>query len=281
MSTMYRGNPSEELWLITCNFVLQKSRILLKLSGMTKPPFLPEKYAQLQKVNKITKEDLGNLSGLLLPMHDGFEIKLNATHSAERQNFSLAHETGHTFFREKNGQILREIMIKRLGVKKAKSDEEYLCDIVASELLMPFFIFAKYGEKFSYTINSLSTLSRLFNVSIIPVALKLCDVNPRLNCLVYWIKENSDELVNPKFKATWLTWSLKNPTTKKNRFINGKLIDNDFNVLTAYNSENPISINKQIGIRGYRGNCEVWSQGFGTGKDRFVLSFAFPEKNDH
>jgi len=276
----YRGSLNDELWDTAVNFVTQRAQRLIKLSGMTAPPFLPERLAPLQGIKSIIKADLGKLSGLLSPLRDGFELKINATHSPERQNFSCAHEIGHTFFLDKDGQALREKLRKAVGEKVANSREEDLCDTVASELLMPSQIYTKYAASYYFRINSLITLSRTFNISIVPAALRLCDVNPRWCFLVHWIKENSDEINSIRFRTSWITWSRKKTSIKTGRFTKRKLIDKNFGVLKAYNSDSSVYLREWMSVGNFRGNHQIWSQGFGNGQDRFVLSLIFPEKSD-
>jgi len=247
---------------------------------MTAPPFLPERLAPLQGIKSIVREDLGKLSGLLLPLRDGYEVKINVTHSPEKQNFSCAHEIGHTFFLEKDGQVLREKLRKGVGEKVATSWEEGLCDTVASELLMPSQIYTKYAASHNFRINSLITLSRTFNIAIVPAALRLCDVNPRWCFLVHWIKENSDDISSIRLRASWLTWSRKKTTTKTGRFIKTKLLDKNYGILKAYNFDSSVYLHEWMGIGNFRGNCQIWSQGFGNGPDRFVLSMIFPERDN-
>jgi Zn-dependent peptidase ImmA (M78 family) len=278
MFARYVKRSSDELLINLTNFVIYRARQLVKLSGIKDPPFLPEKFAPFQQLNKISKEDLGELSGLLIPSKNGFEIKVNITHSPERQNFSVAHEIGHTIFWEKGFKVLLEKIKQNISEKRAKKYEEDLCDIFASELLMPYSVYIKYAKRYYFNINSISILSRLFNVSIVPAALRLCDVNPRECLLIYWIRENSGEIINPKLKSSWMTWSQKKPLINANRFIKRKFLDSDFEVLAAYKSENHIYTCKRIKIGNYIGNYQIWSKGFGSGNDRFVLSFAFPEK---
>lgn len=277
MMTHYRGSLDGELWDNAVKFVTQRAQRLIKLSGMTAPPFLPERLTPFQGIKRIIPEDLGELSGLLLPLRDGFEIKINATHSPERQNFSCAHEIGHTFFLQKDGQVLRERLKRGVGEKVAKRWEEDLCDIVASELLMPSQIYTKCAASYNFGINSLITLSRTFNISIVPAAIRLCDVNPRWCFLVHWTKENSDEINRIRLCASWLTWSRKKTSTKTGRFIKRKLLDKNFGALKAYNSDSLVYLREWMGIGNFRGNCQVWSQGFGTEPFRFVISLIFPE----
>jgi len=64
-------------------------------------------------------------SGLLVPSDGGFEITVHAGEPKERQNFSVAHEIVHTFFREASPCI------------RPSLQEERLCDLGAAELAMP------------------------------------------------------------------------------------------------------------------------------------------------
>ena len=68
--------------------------------GHDRPPFLPEEFARLQGIKKIVKADLGEMSAILLKLHDGDVIRVNENHHPVRQNFSCAHEIGHNLLRE-------------------------------------------------------------------------------------------------------------------------------------------------------------------------------------
>lgn len=281
MLTNYKYNPHDELWDNAAKFVTQRAQRLLKLSGMTMPPFLPECLAPLQGIKSIIPEDLGKLSGLLLPLRDGFKIKINATHSPERQNFSCAHEIGHTFFLDKDGQALRERLKRGAGEKVAKSWEEDLCDVVASELLMPSQIYTKYAARYNFGIDSLIALSRAFSTSITPTALRLCDLNPRRCFLIYWVRDNFQELNDVKLRAKWLTWSRMHLSSSTGRFLfNPKLSVRFSSLLKAYKSDITTYSRERARVNNFIGDCQIWSQGFGSGSDRFVLSLLFPEQSD-
>lgn len=259
-------------------FVTRKAQILLKQSSVSGPPFLAERLAPFQGVKRIVREDLGNLSGLLLPLRDGFEIKINATHSPRRQNFSCAHEIAHTFFFEEEGRVLIEKLAGEDGKKTAKNWEEYLCDIAASELLMPLQIFSGYASQYNFGIHSLIPLSRIFNTSISPTVLRLCDVNPKRCFVVYWAKDKSQKLDDLKLRATWLTWSRMRLSSKAGRFYFNPKLSGEFpSVLKAYRSDIPTYSRQWMGVGNFRGYCRMWSQAFSSGSDRFVISLIFPE----
>jgi len=257
-------------------FVTRKAQILLKQSSVSGPPFLAERLAPFQGVKRIVREDLGNLSGLLLPLRDGFEIKINATHSPQRQNFSCAHEIAHTFFFEEEGRTVIERLKRENG--KSGNWEEDLCDIAASELLMPSQIFSGYASRYCFDIHALTPLSRIFETSINPTVLKLCDLNPKHCYVVHWSRDQSHELDGLKLRATWLTWSRKKITAKTGRFLfKPKILGEISSIAKAYMSDSPTYSHEWMGVVNYRGYCQIWSQGFGSGQYRFVISLIFPE----
>ena len=272
-------NRSHEIcrtWDKEEEFVTRRAQRLLKESRISGPPFLPEYLAPFQGVKRIVKEDLGNQSGLLLPLRDGFEIKINVTHSSRRQNFSCAHEIAHTFFLEEEGRAVIE-RLKR-GNGGSANWEEHLCDIAASELLMPSQIFSGYASRYDFGIQSLIPLSRIFNTSLSPTALRLCDVNPKLCFVVYWARDKSQELDDLKLRATWLTWSRMKLSSKAGRFYFNPKLSGEFpSVLKAYRSDTPTYSRQWMGVGNFRGHCKIWSQGFNSGSSRFVISLIFPE----
>lgn len=265
-------------WDNGVQFVTKRAHRLLKMSGTTTPPFLPERLAQFQGVKRIVKEDLGNLSGLLLPLRDGFEIKVNATHSLKRQTFSCAHEIAHTFFFEEEGRTLVGRLKRENGEKITKKWQEDLCDIAASELLMPSQIFSGYASRYYFGIRALTPLSRIFNTSVCPTALKLCDVSPKPCTVVYWTRDKIHNLDELKLRATWLTWSRKRVSSRAGRFLfNPKLFGDNSSILEAYKSDKPTYSHAWMNVVNFRGHCQIWSQGFTSGPDRFVISLIFPE----
>ena len=115
---------------------------LVEDRGHNKPPFLPEEFARLQGIKKIVKEDLGEQSAVLLRFHDGPMIKLNQKHNLARQNFSCAHEIGHTLLSElKLESCIEDIEFRTFNpqaraIARGKAKER-LCHAAATELLMP------------------------------------------------------------------------------------------------------------------------------------------------
>jgi hypothetical protein len=79
--------------------IVARSRVLLAQYGRLTPPFDPEQMAGLQKITTIDRCDI-TFDACLLLTPDGFRIEVCKYHSRGRQNFSIAHEIGHTFLIE-------------------------------------------------------------------------------------------------------------------------------------------------------------------------------------
>jgi hypothetical protein len=92
-------------------------------------------------------------SGLLVPDDGGYEITVNAGEPVERQNFSIAHEVVHTYFREACPGCW------------ASPEQERLCDLGAAELTMPSTRFAVAISKLGLTLASIDYAPAEFAVS--------------------------------------------------------------------------------------------------------------------
>jgi len=92
-------------------------------------------------------------SGLLVSYDGGYEITVHAGEPAARQNFSVAHEIVHTYFRE-----------ACLGCLTS-SAQERLCDIGAAELTMPSERFSTAVASWGLTLAGIDRCAAEFAVS--------------------------------------------------------------------------------------------------------------------
>lgn len=267
-----------DIWDRGVEFATRRSQSLLKESMFTSPPFFPEYIAPLQGVQRVVREDLGKVDGLLIPLENGFEIKVNATQPPERQNFSCAHEIGHTFFLQNEGISIIDRVKMEKGEKTGNNWLENLCDISAAELLMPSLIFSKHAAKYEFNIRALIHLSSTFNTSIDATSIRLCDFISKPCYVAHWAIDNSQELGDLKLRATWLTWSRRRMPSKSSRLLfNPKILGQKLGMLNALRSDEPTYSREWMGIMNFRGYCRIWSQGFGSGSYKFVISLIFPE----
>ena len=258
------------------NFMIRRSRELVgelvKRRGREEPPFLAEELAPLQGIKDILKTDLktdfGEIDAILLRKGDGYVIEVNTNHHPARQNFSCAHEIGHTFLHELdrllNDQLLSLDNDEFRGtnpnnISKAK---ERLCNIAAAELLMPESVFRKYLSRFGVSANSIERLAYTFRVSIPTAAIRIAEVSIEPCIAIIW---------KPRQK------------TKSKGFIAKHMgkpiyIRDPSALLKAYNSHELVKSFKFFEIDNIKKRCLMESMGFSHGQTRYVISLVFPER---
>jgi len=238
---------------------------LVKERGHEEPPFLAEELARLQGIKKIEKTDLGELSALLLRTGDGYIIKLNADHPPVRQNFSCAHEIGHTFLHE----LALRLSLDNDEFRGANSNtvgraKERLCFVAAAELLMPESVFKKYLAGFGVSVNSIERLAYTFRVSIPAAAIRIAEVSTEPCITIIWKRAQKVRCKGKGFMA------------KLNR--KDVYIGDPSALLTAYESDRSVRSFRSFEIGGIKKRCLMESTGFGRDKWRYVISLIFPER---
>ncbi len=175
--------------------VLWHAKMLFVESGMIAPPFAPAKYAPLRGVKEIVCKDM-EVDGRLIPSADGFVIELRKDRSHERKNFTCAHELGHTFFYES----VPKIKYRALASNQPHHDdeEEQLCNIAASELLMPSTVISKIAKDYSPSPQALQEISRMFETSLTSTILKLLSLKIWDSTFILWDCNNNE------LEAKWI-----------------------------------------------------------------------------
>ena len=148
-----------------------KARDLVTRSGASRPPFSPFLMGSLQGVVKVRFRPIG-FDACLIPVDRGFEVHICSNHPESRQNFSMAHEVGHLFFMESTGEPGTARRDKRIGYHTIDDEEEYLCDIAASELIFPGPFFDDDVDKVGPSLRGVLELANLYRASLQATALK-------------------------------------------------------------------------------------------------------------
>jgi len=114
---------------------------------------------------------------LLVPnVSGGRSIIYNPTAPRTRVAFSIAHEIIHTFFPNSiNGARFRNICASE---SKEANELERLCDLGASELLMPLGDFQSATATTGYSLSAVSTLMEIFGSSYEATAFRLASAHP-------------------------------------------------------------------------------------------------------
>jgi len=254
---------------------------LVENRGHDKPPFLPEEFARLQGIKRIVKADLRKTSALLLRFHDGPVIKVNQNHSQARQNFSCAHEVGHTLFSElKLERYIKSIEYRTFnpqGEQKARAAErERLCDVAAAELLMPEFVFRKYLSNFGVSVHSIERLANIFRVSIRAAAWRIAEVSTE-PCIALrwqpWLRTKSKGL-----RVAQRMGPGRESRGKANYMPLHTYVRPPSTLHKAYQDDSPIKSFKLFKVDNAVKRLPVESKGFGRDKTRYVISLAFPDR---
>lgn len=262
-------------------FIIDKAKQLVSqlLEGRAndKPPFLPKEYLRFVNIKEIQKTDLGDTSGLLLKFHDGYVIRVNQDHSQVRQNFSCAHEIGHILFSDlKLENYVRNIEYRKFNTSKTMEIQskarETLCDAVAAELLMPELIFRKYLSIFGLSITSLDHLAYTFQVSVQAAARRITEISVEPCIVTRWYPW-------PKSKPKVLRPIMGRPSNKKVKYtLVNKSVSLSSPIYKAYQNDRVAKTTKFFNDGSTTKRFPVEAKGFGRGDTRFVISFAFPDR---
>lgn len=127
------------------------------------PPLHLDALAARLNVTGITYEEIP-FSGELRPSNGGFTVVCSVHLSSARRRFTIAHELSHAIF-EKSGPNC-----PRTGVEL-----ERLCDMLATELLMPRGTFLERCG-IDPDINTIFELARVFQTSVTTTAIRCAEL---------------------------------------------------------------------------------------------------------
>jgi len=249
--------------------------------GHDKPPFLPQEFCRLMNIKKMMKADLGELSAVLLRFNDGHVIKVNSNHHPVRQRFSCAHEIGHLFFDElKLEPYVRSIEYRTFNPqaeRKAQSKaRERLCDIAATELLMPHSVFKKYLLGFGTSVYSIERLANVFGVSFQSAAIRIAEVSMEPCITILWRPWR--KIKSQVLRLAWRVGPGIQWRGKANYVPVNSIIKHTEKLYRAYEDEAPIKSSKIFKLGTITKRCLIESKGFGRADTRYVLSLAVPDR---
>ena len=251
---------------------------LMEDRGHDKPPFLPQEFLPLAGIKKIVPANLGQASAVLLRFNDGYVIKVNEKHHPARQNFSCAHEIGHTLFSElKLGRYTNSIEYRTFnpdGEGKARARaREHLCDIAATELLLPEFVFRKYLSGFGVSVHAIERLANIFRSSIRAVTWRIAEVSEEPCIALFW-----QPWPKNKFKGLRLAWRV-GPGRKsrgKDKYMPLHTYVRPPSTLhKAYQDSSFVKSSRLFKCDNAVKRLPMESKGFGRGETRYVVSLAF------
>jgi len=249
---------------------------LVEQRGHEKPPFLPKEFAPLQGIKEIVKTDLGEVSAVLLRFSDGYVIKVNENHNLARQNFSCAHEIGHTLLRGLKLEPYIENIEYRTGEQARAKAKERLYDVAATELLMPEPVFRKYLSGLGVSVHSIERLANIFRVSIRAAAIRIAEVSTEPCIALLWRLHQ-----RTKSKTLRLAWHVgpgRESRGKNNYMPVHTLVKHNSTLYKAYQDDSPVKGHKLFKLDTTVKRLPMESKGFGRKETRYVISLAFPDR---
>lgn len=155
--------------------IVQCARALLEEAQVFSAPVDFDPLGSYQRIHTIKAVPM-KAAGRLVPDAKGFQVHVNAAHTIGKQRFTTGHELGHTLIPayQRAPHVIQDLVT---GLFSGGKEEEYLCDMAASELLLPEHLFRNQAMERGLHLDTVATLSRLFKASREATARRLVDMN--------------------------------------------------------------------------------------------------------
>jgi len=148
--------------------------------GWSGPPFDPKILASLKGIKVEKGPPTFKEEAMIFPRGDQQLIILyNPFSPPTRINFSICHELTHTLFPNYYETI--KLRSKKRQKFDPNKEIEYLCDIGASEILMPAEFFKKDLKKYGLSLYSVEPLRQIYLASYEAVIRRMIDLAD-INC---------------------------------------------------------------------------------------------------
>ena len=155
-------------------YLIRKDLTDARNDGWSGPPFDPKDFASTIGIPCEKSDTLFHSEDAELQPHPTKEgrsiIKYNPHKPQKRQNFSIAHEIAHTFFPEYQHKYKAR---HKIGKFDPNYEVEFLCDLGASEIIMPTPDFDLDVENMGISLKSLRVLSKRYQASLEATAIRM------------------------------------------------------------------------------------------------------------
>lgn len=255
-------------------------RIAVDERGHANPPFSASQYARLLGI-QVVGGDLGETSAVLLRLRDGYRIVVNQSHDVARQNFSCAHELGHVLLNRMEVAAIESTAFRRFNRSRAYDPHgdsaarqrviERLCNVAATELLMPQMAVRGYLRARTVSIDVVSQLAREFRVSVRSATWRVSEIS-EVPCISAFWKQA------PKTKSLRLDWcvgpGIQLPTSSHYTPVH-RVVAPPSSLHAALDGQGSTSSYRQFKRGADVSRLLTQAKGFGQGQARFVASLSF------
>jgi Zn-dependent peptidase ImmA (M78 family) len=169
-------------------------------------PINVESAARFLGIEQITEVETSAFDGLLSATRSGtYVATLRKGQSESRKRFTLAHELGHVIVRASIGRstpaMANELFQCRATTAEEK-EEERLCDLLASQLLMPQAQFVQVIQEIGVSAETIPDIARRFAVSLESASKRLLAMLPYAIGIGYWYLSDDNANFVPKWYVT-------------------------------------------------------------------------------
>lgn len=170
-----------------------------KKAGEISPPIDPIRILPFRNINEIMETPIDG-DGLLMPVNNGFIVKINSEIKGNHKRWVISHEIGHTYFFDSRYSPPRRVASYVFDSKDALK-EEWFASRIARELLIPEDLLV--GELIRHDVPSLESLDylkSLFNVSLEVMLRRLFHDGSYWPAMIFTVDNSSRELGIPRIK---------------------------------------------------------------------------------
>ena len=175
--------------------------------GWDGPPYNIIDFARINNIN--TTPNMHVTEARISYNDEGiYTIEYNPYQNSKRINFSIAHEIGHTFFSDCH-EIVRNREIREYDFEDNAWELEFLCNVAAAELLLPYSSIFHDANSIELDYNGLVLLSDKYQVSLEALLTRIPQVveKPCATAIAYYDIEDSNSLKiqysNVSLSSSW------------------------------------------------------------------------------
>lgn len=261
-------SPAKESYARGC------ARELLSSLPSLPCPVLLEPLAQMRGIRRIARIKLDS-DGFLFNDGTSLIIYVNSQLSNSRYRFTCAHEIGHTYFKKPALSVLSPVSRQNsLGCRtefaELGTEEEYLCDIFAVELLMPSTLAQGIVDREGPSFRCIHQLASAFRVSISTAAWRMTEL-ARANVGIIWFKPmpKPSDINDIKLRLDWGVF----PRRSRAYLPRFDAVPQDSLISKCFTSRQTLEGLEKIAFGSVRGVQYLACKRFG----KSVLCLVFPE----
>lgn len=164
--------------------IMQRAQEVVGLSGLKRPFQNLPLLASIQNVSRVVEVEMAG-AGCLIPTPDGYHIHVNRSDALRRRRFTICHEIGHTLIPSGSGMVTRH-EDAATGSYRHEQEEEFFCDLAASELLIPTGEFLRTLAHHRLHVWSIERLAEEYGASLEATAVKCVHTCAKGLAVIVW-----------------------------------------------------------------------------------------------